>query len=121
MLEEKVKSIKEKGTLPTPLFNGLITTAELKEKKSQLILVGNDVYSDWQEVVAVGPNVTAIKVGDVVQIKTKNFAIRKTNSLRDDIVKEYHEVILPISEFGGTEYMFITDRDVDFYWKGEDL
>jgi hypothetical protein len=101
------------------MFNRILVTAEKKRSASSLIIPGvsDNVYSTIQEVVKVGPQVAQIAVGDLVEVLVNNFAVRKTNSIKEDVVKEYHEVSLPIEEFGKTEYMVISDRDVKYFWK----
>lgn len=101
------------------MFNRILITAEKKRANSSIIIPGvsDNVYSTTQEVIKVGPQVAQIEPGDLVEVLVNNFAVRKTNSIREDVVKEYHEVSLPIEEFGKTEYMVICDRDVKYFWK----
>lgn len=102
------------------MFNNLLVTAEKKLSYNGLILSGtsDSVYSTTQKVVAVGPTVSGVKVGDIIEMKVENFMVRKTNnSLREDLVKEYHEVSLPIIELSSGEYMVISDRDVKYIWE----
>lgn len=101
------------------MFNRILITAEKKRTNSSIIIPGvsDNVYSTIQEVVKVGPQVAQIEVGDLVEVLVNNFAVRKTNSIKEDVVKEYHEVSLPIEEFGKVEYMVICDRDVKYFWK----
>lgn len=100
------------------MFNKLLVTANKKKNESMIIMPGvsDAIYSTIQEVVKVGPQVAQIQVGDLVEIIVNNFAVRKTNSIKEDLVKEYHEVSLPIEEFDGEEYMVISDRDVKYFW-----
>jgi hypothetical protein len=109
----------KEGILPEMMFNKILVTAEKKKSTSKLILPGvsDNVYSTTQEVIKVGPQVAQIEPGNLVEIMVNNFAVRKTNSIKDDLVKEYHEVSLPIEEFGDVEYMIISDRDVKYFWK----
>lgn len=123
MLGKKVEKLQKEGTLPEMMFNGLLVTAEKRKAKSDIIITGvtDSVYSDIQEVVKVGDLVKNIEVGDLVLIKVENFKKRGTNSIREDVIKEYHEVELPIRDFGTKEYMPITDRDIHYYWKAKEV
>ena len=112
--------LKKEGILPEVLFNRILITAEKRKSESPIILPGvtDSTYSTTQEVIRVGPQVSGIEVGDLIELIVENFKVRKVdNTLRNDLVKEYHEVSLPIVEFGGKEYMVITDRDVKYYWR----
>ena len=114
--------LKKEGILPEVLFNRILITAEKKRSESPIIVPGvtDSTYSTTQEVIKVGPQVSGIEVGDIIELIVDNFKVRKTaNSLREDVVKEYHEVSLPIEEFGNKEYMIITDRDVRYFWRTE--
>lgn len=103
------------------MFNQLLVTAAKKAPKSNIIIPGvsDSLYSDIQEVITVGPNVAGVSVGDLVLIKIENFMKRGTNTVKQDLVKEYHEVVLPIHEFGEDDYMLISDRDIVYYWEGD--
>lgn len=120
MLESKVEMLKKEGVLPKMMFNNILISAEKNRPVTNLIVPGmsDNVYSTYQTVIDVGPGVSNIQVGDIVQIKVENFFVRKlNNSIKQDLVKEYHEVELPVEGFGDKEYMLISDRDVKFYWR----
>lgn len=102
------------------MFNSILVTAEKKSSYNGLILTGTSdtVYSTKQEVLAVGPTASGVKVGDIIEMKVENFLVRKVNnSLKQDLVKEYHEVALPIIELPAGEFMVITDRDIKYFWE----
>lgn len=114
----KIKKIK-------PLLNHVVTTADvysstqlnnglIEDNKSE----GN--IKEWQTVVAVGPNVMTVKVGDVVCINPKAYA-RPVHTQRQDSLNglgstdEVEMVVqFPIIDINDVPHLFIYDRDIDF-------
>lgn len=84
----KIKKIK-------PMFNGLITTME---RYGQEYLKGTTMIDptktgtvkEYQKVVAVGPHVKGIEVGDTVFINPKRYAVmeHKEGGLQDGVIKD---------------------------------
>lgn len=107
-----------------PMFNGLITTmnrygSDQKVKGTTLIdsSKANSV-KEYQTVVAVGPMVRGIEVGDIVFINPKRYAVmqHKEGSLQDGVIKD-NPVIgynFDIVEIDGVEYLYLQDADIKF-------
>jgi co-chaperonin GroES (HSP10) len=117
----KLKKIK-------PMFNQVLTTAwkyqDTEElKQSGLILdlkKTSGSYKLYQKVLAVGPTVRDVKVGDVVQINVIKFIVPEfkedTNSLRESVRvrNTYTKVELPILNVNGEETMLLHESDVEY-------
>lgn len=107
-----------------PMFNGLITTmnrysSDQKVKGTTLIdsSKANSV-KEYQTVVAVGPMVRGIEVGDIVFINPKRYAVmqHKAGSLEDGVIKD-NPVIgynFDIVEIDGVEHLYLQDSDIKF-------
>ena len=107
-----------------PMFNGLITTmnrygSDQKVKGTTLIdsSKANSV-KEYQTVVAVGPMVRGIEVGDIVFINPKRYAVmqHKDGSLQDGVIKD-NPVIgynFDIVEIDGVEHLYLQDSDIKF-------
>ncbi len=107
-----------------PMFNGLITTmnrygSDQKVKGTTLIdsSKANSV-KEYQTVVAVGPMVRGIEVGDIVFINPKRYAVmqHKEGSLQDGVIKD-NPVIgynFDIVEIDGVEHLYLQDADIKF-------
>lgn len=83
-----------------------------------LIVKQSGTLKEYQKVVAVGPMVRNIQVGDMVCINPKRYAVRKyqEGSLKDGIIKE-NPVIkynFNVIELDHTPYLLLTDQDIDF-------
>jgi co-chaperonin GroES (HSP10) len=111
----KVKKIK-------PLFNSIVTTMDKYEED----VTNNGVIDasktegtlkEYQTVLSVGTTVRDIKVGDVVMINPRNYAVRKysENSIKNDI--DMNPVItynFNIVEMDGKQCLLLQDRDIDY-------
>lgn len=111
----KVKKIK-------PLFNSIVTTMDRYEED----VTNNGVIDasktegtlkEYQTVLSVGTTVRDIKVGDVVMINPRNYAVRKysENSIKNDI--EMNPVVtynFNIVEMDGKQCLLLQDRDIDY-------
>lgn len=111
----KIKKIK-------PLFNSLITTMDKYEED----VTNNGIIDtkrqegslkEYQTVIAVGTTVRDIKVGNIVMINPKNYAVRKysENSIKNDI--EMNPVItykFNVIELDGKDCLLLQDRDIDY-------
>ena len=91
----RIKSIK-------PMFNGIVTTCN-KYAKDQLLAGTNlvdttkaDTIKEYQTVVAVGPMVKGIEVGDTVFINPKRYAVKKhkEGTLKDGIITDNKSVMI---------------------------
>ncbi len=107
-----------------PMFNGLITTmnkygSEVKARGSNLIDAGKaNTVKEYQTVIAIGPMVRGIEVGDIVFINPKRYAVmkHKPGSLQDGVIKD-NPVIgynFDIVEIDGQECLYLQDGDIKF-------
>ena len=107
-----------------PMFNGLITTMnryeqDVKVKGTDLIDSSkSNAVKEYQTVVAVGPMVRGIEVGDTVFINPNRYAVmkHKAGSLQDGVIKD-NPVIgynFDIVEIGGVNHLYLQDSDIKF-------
>lgn len=114
-----------------PLFNNIVVTCNKYPKDTKLIgtsLVDTtkaDTVKEYQTVVAVGPMVRGIEVGDVVFINPKRYAVKKhrEGTLKDGVITDNPIVgyNFNIIEVDGVPHMYIQDGDVDFVAEGEEF
>lgn len=107
----------------TPMFNGIITTinkypTDLKTAGGLIDTVKAGAVKEYQTVVAVGPNVRGVQVGDVVFINPKRYEVRqhREGGLKDGIIEDnpitgYKFEIIEIND---VPHMFIFDNDVKY-------
>lgn len=114
-----------------PLFNNLVVTCDKYPRDTKLLgtsLVDTtkaDTIKEYQTVVAVGPMVRGIEVGDTVFINPKRYAVKKhrEGTLKDGVITD-NPIIgynFNIIEVDGVPHMYIQDGDVDFVAEGEDF
>ena len=107
-----------------PTFNGLITTMnryeqDVKVKGTDLIDSSkSNAVKEYQTVVAVGPMVRGIEVGDTVFINPNRYAVmkHKAGSLQDGVIKD-NPVIgynFDIVEIEGVNHLYLQDSDIKF-------
>ena len=107
-----------------PMFNGLITTMnryeqDVKVKGTDLIDSSkSNAVKEYQTVVAVGPMVRSIEVGDTVFINPNRYAVmkHKAGSLQDGVIKD-NPVIgynFDIVEIEGVNHLYLQDSDIKF-------
>lgn len=109
-----------------PLFNFLVTTMD-KYKETQFIPGTNLIdttkienrVKEYQTVLAVGSAVRDIKVGDVVCIDPKNYAVFKyKKGSTQESMEEYKNTVVgysfPVVELEDTPCLLLTDRDIQF-------
>jgi len=112
----KIKKVK-------PLLNHIITTANIYSNKiDELSTEGQESgeFKEYQTVVAVGPNVSNVKVGDVVVISGQAYA-RPVHKQKEDSVtglmnsdSVQYMVQFPILYINDVPHLFLYDRDVEF-------
>lgn len=106
-----------------PMANYLVTTkneyTEEDIEKEGLVsarVVGS--LKEYQTVVAVGPVVRGIKVGDLVCINPRRYAVRKfeEGSLKDGVIKEnpVTKYNFNVIELDHVDHLLLTDQDIDF-------
>lgn len=114
-----------------PMFNGIVTTCT-KYPKNQLLGGTNlldaskaDTIKEYQTVVAVGPSVRGIEVGDTVFINPARYAVKqhKEGSLKDGVITDnpvigYNFKLLNID---GVEHLYIYDNDVEYVAEVEEF
>lgn len=107
-----------------PMFNGLITTMnryeqDVKVKGTDLIDSSkSNAVKEYQTVVAVGPMVRGIEVGDTVFINPNRYAVmkHKAGSLQDGVIKDNPVVgyNFDIVEIEGVNHLYLQDSDIKF-------
>lgn len=107
-----------------PLFNGIVTTMnkygnDIKLKDTNLIDSSKaGAVKEYQTVIAVGPMVRGINVGDTVYINPARYAVmqHKEGSLQNGVIKD-NPVIgykFDIIEIDGVEHLYLQDSDIKF-------
>lgn len=115
----KIKKIK-------PLLNHIVTTANVyptTQVKDSVVVDESQMqgeFKEYQTVVAVGPNVTTVKPGDVVVINPKAYAVPHHTPVEDKLTglmtgdKVEMVINFPLLDIDGIPHLFLYDRDVDF-------
>ena len=118
-MEVKVLEIK-------PMFTGVITTMDMYKPEEQMIEGTNLIdgrktkytVKELQKVIAVGPQVRDIKVGDLVCINPSRFAktVHKPGSLEECTVKDNPviEYLFDMVDIDGKTYLYLQDRDINY-------
>lgn len=105
-----------------PMANYLVTTKEEYTdddiRKGGLITNVKGSLKEYQKVVAVGPMVKNIQVGELVCINPKRYAKRKyqEGSLKDGVITEnpvisYNFNVIVLNH---VSHLLLTDQDIDF-------
>ena len=122
----KIKKIK-------PLNNYIVTTGEKYQEDMYdnhgIIECNQGDLKTYQKVIAVGPIVRDIQVGDTVMINVLNYAVRKydPNSIKEDMgmnkIIDYRFNWVTIEEDGSDpqECLLLNDRDILFVFEGEEV
>lgn len=105
-----------------PMANYLVTTKDEYTKedlnKGGLIVKVEGTLKEYQKVVAVGPMVRGIQVGDLVCINPKRYAKYKHNpgSLKDGVITDNPVVSynFNVIELDHVSHLLLTDQDIDF-------
>lgn len=107
-----------------PMFNQVITTMDKysddEMKTGSIIDVSkvNNPIKEYQKVVAVGPMVKNIEVGDIVMINPKRYGkvCHKEGSLKDGIITDNPVVSynFNVIELNHTPFLLLLDQDIDF-------
>ena len=99
------------------MANYLVTTkneyTEEDSKKGDLIVKANGTLKEYQTVVAVGPLVRGVNVGDVICINPKRYAKYKHNpgSLKDGVITDNPVIAynFNVIELDHVSHLLITD------------
>lgn len=107
-----------------PMFNQVITTMDKysddEMKTGSIIDVSkvNNPIKEYQKVVAVGPMVRNIEVGDIVMINPKRYGkvLHKEGSLKDGVIEDNPVVSynFNVIELDHTPFLLLLDQDIDF-------
>ena len=109
-----------------PMFTSLVTTMDVYSSEEQLIDGTNLIdgrktkytVKEFQKVLAVGPQVRDIKVGDFVCIDPKRFGkvVHNEGSLQEATVKDNPviEYLFDIIELNGSPCLYLQDRDIRY-------
>lgn len=112
-----------------PLFNGLITTMD---KYPKIVTTGTVIdptksgaVKEYQKVVAIGPMVRGIEVGDTVFINPSRYAVmkHKKGTLEDGIIKDNPVVgyNFDIVNIDGVDHLFLQDNDIKYVAEVEEF
>lgn len=105
------------------MFNQLVTTADVYTEDIQdgnLIDIKKTkgTVKEIQRVIAIGPTVRNIEVGDLVMINPTRYGRRKhqAGSLKDGIVEDnpITEYNIPTIELDHVKHLLLFDQDIDF-------
>lgn len=105
-----------------PMANYLVTTkdeyTEDDVKRGELLIKTVGSLKEYQKVVAVGPMVRGIQVGDLVCINPKRYAQykHKPGSLKDGVITDNPVVSynFNVIELDHVSHLLLTDQDIDF-------
>lgn len=114
----KIKAIK-------PMYTALVTTMDTYQEAqfmagSQLLDVTKTVggLREYQKVLAVGSSVREVKVGDLVCIDPKHYAVKKhaEGSLKDGIISDNMTTgyNFDVIELDGVQRLMLQERDITF-------
>ena len=104
------------------MANYLVTTKDEYTdediKKGGLIVKTKGALKEYQKVVAIGPLVRGIQVGDLVCINPRRYAKYKHNpgSLKDGVITDNPVVAynFNVIDLDHVSHLLITDQDIDF-------
>lgn len=105
------------------MFNGVVTTMnkygeEYLKGTSMLDPTKTGTVKEYQTVVAVGPIVKGIEIGDVVYINPKRYAVmqHKEGTMQDNVIKDNPVVgyKFDIVEIDGVPHLYLADNDIKF-------
>lgn len=119
MKDITIKSIK-------PMFTHILTTKD--EYTEAAMIAGTGIIDatklkqgvkEYQKVVAIGSGVHNVKVGDLVAINPKRYAVMKYKKTdTKEMMEEYHNMpvryAFPSVEVNGQELLYLDEADVDF-------
>ena len=117
----KIKSIK-------PMFDSLITTMNKYEEdgfENGVIVKQAGVLKEYQKVIAVGPAVRNIEVGDMVMINPIRYAKmkHKEGSLKNGVITDnpvigYEFKAVTIND---EECLYLQSQDIMYSFEGEEV
>lgn len=103
-----------------PMTSHILTTMDRMEDDGQKLIIdikeSLGVVKDIQKVIAVGPHVRDIKVGDYVRINPERY-IKVKHNLRDDLTNDNEmevKINFPVVDLEDGRYLLLWETDVDF-------
>ena len=106
------------------MFNSLVTTLDRYPIDTKLAGTNlldpskSGAVKEYQKVVAVGPQVRGIEVGDIVFINPKRYAVMKheEGELKDGVIKDNPVVSynFEILEIDGVPHLLLFDNDIKY-------
>lgn len=108
-----------------PMLNHILTTANVYEESQFTGGIIDDEqklegkFKEYQTVVAVGPSVRDVKVGDLVLINPSAYCKprhkTKADSIKGLMGEDEVELVVefPIIDVNGEPHLFLYDRDID--------
>lgn len=114
-----------------PMFNMLVTTCNKYDDKKKLAgtslldATKANTVKEYQTVVAIGPSVRGIAVGDTVFIDPKRYAVKKhqEGSLKDGVITD-NPVIgynFNLVEIDGETHLLLYDSDIMYVAEVEEF
>lgn len=106
-----------------PCSNHIITTKDCYNEnegidQSGIIARRSGTLKEYQTVVAVGPMVRDIKVGDIVCINPSRYGVRKheKGSLKDGVICDnpYISYNFNVVEINHVQHLLLYDQDIDY-------
>ena len=109
----------------SPMFAGIFLTAKRNKITENGIYLptasygkGTDTdmdvdFSEKQYVLAVGPHTQQVCPGMEIVLNMDNFKKRLESNMAQKLSKEF-EYILPIEVIEGTEYLYVSERDIKY-------
>jgi len=104
-----------------PMANYLVTTKDVytdDDFDSGVILKATGALKEYQKVVAIGPMVRTIAVGDIVCINPKRYAKHKheAGSLKDGVICDnpVTSYEFNVIELDHIPHLLLTEQDIDF-------
>ena len=97
----------------------LVTKDEYDGKTAENgVIIPKGNLKEYQKVVAVGPMVRTVNIGDLVCVNPKRYATYKykSDSIKSDI-EQMQKVLsynFNVVKMDGKDYLLITDSDIDF-------
>ena len=116
----------------TPRYTDILTTGNKYEEDmydNGIIIANKGDLKMYQTVLAVGPSIRDIKVGDQIMFTPKDYAVMKydPNSIKNDmdmnkVVKWNLPWVIVEDENGNPQdCLLLKDRDVQFIFKGKEV
>ena len=107
-----------------PMFNQVICTMDKYTEEDAKVGSLIDVHKvqnpikEYQRVVAMGPMVKNINIGDIVMINPRRYEVKKyeDGSIKNNIVAQNETIKynFNVIELDHVKYLLLSDNDIDF-------